>query len=133
MKITLILSLLLIIVFAAPQIAGAQTKQQQKIQINKQKKFSGSKITVKFLSLVEDSRCAEGTRCVWAGNAQIKIEVSKNGAKKTFELNTNLDPKSATFGDYTIELVDLTPVPKANIRINRNGYVATFAVSRLKK
>lgn len=133
MKIALILFLLLTNVFGAIQIAEAQTKQQQKIQVNNQKKFSQSKITVKFLSLIEDSRCAEGTKCVWAGNAQIKIEVSKQGAKETFELNTNLKPKSVKFEGYTIELISLVPTPKENIRINRNGYVATFAVSKSTK
>lgn len=133
MKIALILFLLLTNVFGAIQIAEAQTKQQQKIQVNNQKKFTRSKITVKFLSLIEDSRCAEGTNCVWAGNAQIKIEVSKQGAKEIFELNTNLKPKSVKFEGYTIELISLVPTPKENIRINRNGYVATFAVSKSTK
>lgn len=133
MKIVLILFLLLTNVFGVFQTAEAQTGERQKIQVNKQKTLLKSKLTIKFLSLVEDSRCPEGTRCIHAGNAQIKIEVSKRGAKETFELNTNTGAKSATFDGYAIELISLTPVPKENIRINRNGYVATFAVSRSKK
>lgn len=133
MKIKLTLFLFLTFVFGAFQTLEAQTKEQQKIQINKQKTFLKSKLTVKFFSLIEDSRCPEGVNCIHAGNAQIKIEVSKNGEKKIFEVNTNIGPKGATFDGYAIELISLTPVPKENIRINRNGYVATFVVSRLTK
>ena len=133
MKTKLILALLLAFVFGTIQTVEAQSREQQKIQINKQKKFSSSNLTVKFVSLIEDSRCPEGTNCIWAGNAKIKIEVSKNGKKETFELNTTVEPKVATFNGYAIELVSLVPVPKENIRINRNGYVATLAFSKLTK
>ena len=134
MKTKLILALILTFAFGSFMTVEAQTRQQQKVQIHKQKRFSRSHLTVKFVSLVEDSRCPIGTNCIWAGNAKIKIEVSNRGRnKQTFEVNTNLGPKGATYDGYQIELVDLTPVPKENIRINRNGYVATFAVSRLTR
>lgn len=115
------------------QTLEAQSRERQKIQIHRQKKFVRSNLTVKFVSLVEDSRCPEGADCVWAGNAKIKIEVGKGGKKQIFEIGTNLEPKSAAFRGYLIELVSLTPVPKANVRINRNAYLAIFAVSRSKK
>ena len=130
-----ILIILTLLSFASGSLfdVAAQTKQQQKIQINKQKKFSKSKISVKFVSLVEDSRCPADVNCIQAGNAKIEIEVSKDGAKEIFEINTNFGPKGASFGGYTIELIDLTPVPKSNVRINKNGYVATFAIGKLTR
>ena len=134
MKTKLILALILTLAFGSFVAVEAQTRQQQKVQIHKQKRFSRSNLTVKFVSLVEDSRCPIGTNCIWAGNAKIKIEVSNRGRnKETFEVNTNLGPKGATYDGYQIELVDLTPVPRENIRINRNGYVATFSVTRLQR
>jgi hypothetical protein len=133
MKTKFILALILTLAFGAIFTVEAQTGQQQKIQINKQKKFSRSNLTVKFVSLIEDSRCPIGTNCIWAGNAKIKIEVGKGRSKKTFEVNTNIGAKGAAYDGYQIELVALTPVPKENIRINKNGYVATFAVSRLTR
>lgn len=133
MKTKLILALLLTFVFGTIQTIEAQSRERQKVQINKQKKFSRSNLTIKFVSLIEDSRCPEGTNCVWAGNAKIKIEVGKGGKKETFEVNTNLGQKGATYHGYAIEFISLTPAPKENIRINRNGYVATFAVSRMTR
>lgn len=133
MKTNLIAALLLTLVLGTFQIAEAQSQERQKVQIHKQKRFAKSNLTVKFVSLIEDSRCPEGANCIWAGNAKIKIEIGKSGKKETFEVNTTLGPKGATYNGYAIELVSLVPVPRENIRINRNGYVATFAVSRLAR
>jgi len=130
----LVLSLILTLAFGSLLPAEAQTKQRINILVGKQKQASRSRLTIKFVSLIEDSRCPEGTNCIQAGNATIKVMVSKRGGEsKTFELNTNLGPKGDTFEGYAINLVSLTPTPKDNIRINRNGYTAIFTVSRLTR
>jgi hypothetical protein len=108
-----------------------QTSSQVKLLINKQKIVTKDKLTIKFASLVEDSRCPVDTNCIWAGNAKIQIKISSaKNAAKTFELNTNLNPQTVSFAGYEIKLVNLTPQPASNIRINRNGYAATLAVSK---
>lgn len=128
---TIFLTLILTFVSGGFVSAQAQTNQQVKVLINKQKIVTKDKITVKFVSLVEDSRCPTDTNCIWAGNAKIKIQVGKGKtAAKTFELNTHLEPQNVSFAGYEIKLVNLTPQPASNIRINRNGYTATFAVSK---
>ena len=124
------LTLILTLVFGNLQSTEAQTNQTVKVQINQQKTLAKSRLTIKFDSLVEDSRCPTDSKCVWAGNAKIKINVSKGGESKTFEINTNSEPKAVTFAGYKIKLTDLNPKPASNIRINRNGFVATFLVSK---
>lgn len=133
MKTKFFLILFLTFISVNVQIAQAQSKQTQKINIYKQKKFSASKLNVKFISLIEDSRCPEGVDCLWAGNAKIKIEISNGRTKETFEINTNLGAKGASFDGYAINLTSLTPAPKANVKLNKNSYQATFAVSRLTR
>lgn len=113
--------------------AAAQTGERQHIRIGKQKRFSSAALAVRFVSVVEDSRCPEGANCIWAGNARIKIEVGKGREKETFELNTGVGAKEAVFKGYKIELLSLTPAPKENASIDRDSYVASFAVSRLTK
>lgn len=128
------LSLILLFVTGSAIPAKAQTTQQIKIVVKKQKTIIKDNLTIKFVSLVEDSRCPTDTNCIWAGNAKIKIQVGKGkGASKTFELNTNLEPQTVSFAGYEIKFVNLTPQPATNIRINRNGYTATFAVSKTGK
>lgn len=99
------------------------------LRLGKQKRASRSKLTVKFVELVEDSRCPAGTQCVWAGNAKIKISVkSASEPVETFELNTSTGATGATYGRYVINFISLTPNPKANVRVKQNTYTATFAI-----
>jgi len=113
---------------------NAQTAERVVLRVNKQKKLSRSKLTIKFVSLVEDSRCPKGTNCIWAGNASIKVKVSNaRGESKIFELNTNTGAKGDTLGGYAINLESLTPHPATNVRIDKNGYTATFSVKKLSR
>src|ERR1043166_1847998 len=50
-------------------------------------------IHIKFLEVTDDSRCPVNTTCIWAGNAKVKIAVSRGKAKAiTYDLNSTLDP-----------------------------------------
>jgi hypothetical protein len=122
------------LVFGTVVETQAQKVESVTLRVNKQKKLSRSKLTIKFLSLVEDSRCPKGTNCVWAGNATIKVKVSNaRGESKIFELNTNTGAKGDTLGAYQFTLESLTPHPANNIRIDRNSYTATFSVVKLSR
>ncbi len=127
-----ILAVLLTLVLGS--FLQAQTNQKVTVQINQQKTVAKNKLTIKFVSLIEDSRCPSDTNCIWAGNARITIKVSNGkSAAKTFELNTNLKPQTVSFAGYEIKLASLTPQPATNIRINRNGYTATFAITKITR
>ena len=127
---TIFTSLILTLVFSGFVAAKAQTTVETKVLINKQKIVTKDKLAIKFVSLVEDSRCPTDTNCVWAGNAKIKVQISKGKSAQTFEMNSNLEPQIVEFAGYEIKLVALDPKPASNIRINRNGYAATFAVGK---
>jgi len=123
--------LAVLLTFVLGVFAQAQTNQKVTVQINQQKTIAKNKLTIKFVSLVEDSRCPTDTNCIWAGNAKITIKVSNGkSAAKAFQINTNLKPQTVSFAGYEIKLTDLNPHPATNIRINRNGYTATFVVSK---
>jgi hypothetical protein len=80
------------------------------VESGQSKISSLGKIKVKFISVEEDSRCPEGTNCVWAGNAKVKITLAKGRKQaRTFELNSTNAPKVVTFEGYDISFVDLTP------------------------
>ena len=71
---------------------------------------NGQEIRFKFADLVEESRCIPPRICIWAGRAIIDLEINWD---ENFELGngdlTSLTdqpiPKSATYMDYTIELL----------------------------
>jgi hypothetical protein len=128
-----ILVLILTFVLGGVFHAAAQTNQQISVRINQQKTIARSDLTIRFVSLVEDSRCPINTNCVWAGNAKIKIRVGRrNGSSRIFELNTNLKPQTISYAGYQFKLIDLTPKPATNIRIDPNGYTATVVVNRIR-
>lgn len=90
---------------------GVFSKGTQELQMKpgEQRSADRGRITVKFVSVVEDSRCPMNARCIWAGNAKIQIAVSKGKAAPKFvELNTGLDPNSVKLYGYTITLEGLT-------------------------
>ena len=130
----LFISLILTIAFGSLIQTNAQSAQTFKLLVGNQKKASRSQITVKFVSLIEDSRCPDEVNCIHAGNARIKVQVSKPGSTPiTFEANTNLGKKGDVYEGYAIYLTNLTPIPRANVRLNRNAYTATFSISRLSR
>lgn len=92
---------------------------------------SGEALSVTFESVPEDSRCPTGVQCVWAGNAVVRVVLSQGGKAAGVELNTNLEPKTATYLNYTIELVSLAPYPSAKGGpIAQSQYRATFIVRK---
>ena len=128
-----ILTAVLLVLFGFGSFSAVSAKQPERVsvKINRSVAAKGG-IKIKFVELVEDSRCPTDTNCIWAGNAKIKVRVTKNGRSKDLEMNTGLDPKEVSFAGYSFRLVGLTPEPRSNIRINRNGYVAKIEVEKIK-
>jgi hypothetical protein len=129
----LIAVLLLVLALGTVPTNASGRAETLRVQINKEKRFAKSKLSVRFVELIEDSRCPADTTCVWAGNAKIKVRVTRNGRSQDLTLDTNGPHQGATAEGYSIKLMNLTPVPRSNVRIDRNGYVATFEAVKLSR
>ncbi len=104
------------------------------VELCEQKVTTTGKITVKFLEVLEDSRCPPHVTCVWAGNAKIKISVKKGRkAAKTFELNSTLDPKTIVFEGYDITFVDLRMIPGEQVKVREFPKTVTLTIAKHKK
>lgn len=123
--------LVVIMAFAGVLYSKTQNPRQITVKVNEQKNIDKN-VSVKFVSLVSDSRCPADVDCVWAGNAKLKIELSERGAVKVFEVNTGLNPRSITFAGYELKIVALEPRIRSNVRINPDSYTATFSVTKAK-
>ena len=128
---TLLLTVIFLTVPGGFVDARPRTTETLRLGINKEKVLPKSKLRVRFVSLIEDSRCPIDTKCVWAGNAKISVRISKNVHSQTVELNTNVRDNAVNVEGYSIKLIRLTPEPRSNVRINRNGYQATLEVEKL--
>jgi hypothetical protein len=62
--------------------------------------------------VIEDSRCPRDVNCIWAGNAKVKLLVSK-GKKRSqeVELNTGIEPTTVSVFGYEVSIKELTPYP----------------------
>ena len=92
---------------------------------------SGEGLTVRFDTVVSDSRCPSDVQCFWEGNAEVQVTLTKTGSpSQTFVLNTALEPKKATYGVYEVELLGLAPTPISTSSIASGDYVATLVVRK---
>ena len=104
------------------------------VRIGEQKVTKAGKITVKFIEVLEDSRCPVNVNCVWAGNAKIKISLKKGRkAAKTCELNSGLGLTTIVFEGYDITFVDLRLKPGEEVKEREFPKTVTLAISKHKK
>src|SRR5580765_7827586 len=103
---------MIIAVLGVTGAASAARAESVSLYMGQQKTLDRGQVTISFLSVEDDSRCPVNVQCVWAGNARIKIAVSKGRAvAQTFELNSTLDPRAVTAFGYEIGFADLTRKP----------------------
>lgn len=78
-----------------------------------------SQMNVTFKSMAEDSRCPQGTQCIWAGVAVANVELMSTTSRpmtlqfSTIEVNGKDYHTTQSFNGYKISLVKVTPHPTA--------------------
>lgn len=110
--------------------AQTRTKETLTLGVGKQKTAKKSRLKIKFLEVIEDSRCPTGVDCIWAGNAKIKVQVVGSHSSQVFEFNTNIGAKGDIFDGWAITIDNLTPYPHADKPINPKSYKVKFTISR---
>lgn len=107
--------------------------QTVKVGVNKEKAVGKTKLRIKFVEFIEDSRCPVDVDCIWAGNAKIKVRVTSRGVSRVLTLETMNPDKAVVAHGYTFRLTGLTPVPRSNVRIDPSKYVATIEAEKIGK
>lgn len=74
-------------------------------------------MNITFKNIAEDSRCPQGTQCVWAGVAVANVEFMSTTSRpmilqlSTAEVSGKSYHKTQNFNGYSINLVEVTPQP----------------------
>ena len=123
--------LAIIILFSSFAFGQEDTPETPKIgiKVSKGETVVLKGVSIKFLEVVEDSRCPEGVNCIWAGRAIVKVEVTSNGKseEKTLifgevrpgeEKNTNLYSSA----NFAINGLTLNPYPTSETSGKDTGY-----------
>lgn len=79
---------------------------------------------LRYLRVVNDSRCPPNVQCVWAGDAVVAFEwTPASGPAQPFELHTGKEPRSHAAGGRTIALKTLArgEAPAATLTVSGGG------------
>jgi len=120
-----------LIVVGGVVAANAQSERVS-VRVAQEKPSVLGRFSVKFLSVIDDSRCPVNTTCVWAGNAKIKIQLSKGRDAKEFELNTGIQPSTIEYKGYQIKIVSLSPKPGEMTKAMAAKHTAVFEITQKK-
>ena len=123
--------LTILVVITLSGLAAAQSGQRVSLQTGEKKGVVGRKLVLKFVSVIEDSRCPVGQVCVWAGNAKVKIQVGrKGGVMNEFDVNSTVEPQSIRYKGYAIKLASLSPRPGENPKPIAAKNTAVFEITK---
>lgn len=88
----------------------------------------GTDLTIRFVEVTHDSRCAVDVLCVWEGDGEVLLDlVWPDGGRRT-TLHLNREPRAATAAGHVVTFVALAPEPLSTSRIPAGDYVATLRV-----
>ena len=113
--------------------AHVRLAQEFKLHVEQRATVDGEPFSLRFVSVVNDSRCPADVTCVWAGNAEVLIEANAGGSIASLKLNTlggDKFPKDARHQHYTVGLVGLSPLPRKVSRIKTTEYEATLVIRK---
>jgi len=97
--------------------------------VGQEAQVGGSVLRVLFVRVVEDSRCPIDAICVWEGNAGVELGLTLGtGPTVPHVVNTSLEPHSATFGDFTVTLLEVAPAPTSQSPIDPDRYAIKVRV-----
>ena len=135
MKIAIITIVFTTLALIVPSAAAQRSQNQVSVGIRQETAVPAFGIKIKFLDVIEDSRCPAGRECIWAGNAKVRISVRSGNQKPlVLEVNSTVQPQVVNYGRYEIRLAGLDPKPAAdNVKAGTPKYVATFTIRKLVK
>ncbi len=90
--------------------------------------FAEEQLEVRFVGILEDSRCPINLTCVWAGEVRIRLTVQKGtGEPEPRDIRMG---ESETIDAYRLSVLDVAPQPLTNEKIPLNKYRVTLKLER---
>lgn len=138
MKLTLI-SLVLLIMSCPGQDSNQASNrakevpldQEFELKVGQEAIIKGEQLKVKFISVLEDSRCPKGVTCIQAGRGRVALQLTPQNKKyETVELSTASTGQETDFNGYQIKLVSLNPYPKMDSQVKPADYFLNLTVSK---
>lgn len=77
------------------------------------------------IAVAEDSRCAEGTQCIWAGRVVVTTQVDGPGWRETLDLTAT---ESTAVRNHGVILATVTPERRQSVDIAPGDYRFVYMV-----
>jgi hypothetical protein len=84
-------------------------------------------IKVRFIAVIEDSRCPLDVTCIWAGEVKVQLEIDDTRATSPLEI---IEGGSAAAGGYRVTVVRVEPQPVSTARIAPQAYRVTLTMDK---
>jgi hypothetical protein len=114
-------------------VIGSNAAETLRLHEGQRKTVDRGRVNVTFLSVLEDSRCPINARCIRAGEAKVRIAVSRHkAAARTIELTTDSKGQAVTVYGHKFWLEDMTPRPGER-NFGRRKTVSRVVILRVEK
>lgn len=94
--------------------------------------LDGETLDIKFVEVINDSRCASGVTCIWQGEVSSRLEITYQGTvytKVVTQPGLTSEPSSTEFNGYLFSF-DVQPYPTAGTPIKDNEYRLQLTVDK---
>lgn len=98
------------------------------LRVGESARFSG--MSLKLLSVTDESRCPTGVKCIWAGTVKAKVRIVSGMGTSTATIEIG---KTFTTEAEQITVVSVSPYPKPGEQISQSSYAVTFNVVAKKE
>lgn len=111
-------------------VARARLGEDFRLAVKQIAVIDGEPLTVRFASVVSDSRCPVGVQCIRAGEARLEITLQQAGMNPGIDTLATAPPlpRQAAYGAYTVAIVGLEPQLRQNVPAPL--YIATLRVTK---
>jgi len=111
---------------------GVSLGQEFSLRIGESAFIKGEDLSIKFIKVVEDSRCPRGVECVWAGRVVCEVEITYRGSLHTVTLTqpglTDWPP-AESLDKYSIAF-QVEPYPDIDKQILEDDYQLVLTITK---
>jgi hypothetical protein len=131
--VPLLLSVALVACRSAGGPAAHAASLDQEIQLapTEQAAFGQQGLSVEFIRVVEDSRCASDVTCVWAGEVKVQL-ATRNDAAEAVQHEITAGQHAAV-GEFRLAVVQVQPEKISTREISPEEYRVTLKLERASK
>jgi hypothetical protein len=103
--------------------------EEENFKIGMENKSAESDV-IFTINNVRDSRCPSDVVCIWQGEAEVEIQFFAP-FQETIVLST-FDNLIDTVGNYSVELLDVSPYPVSTKKIKTKDYIVKLKIGLLE-